>query len=399
MSRIDRIAFEPNHTKDSTISNKETDIKLEDISILYSTEKTEDKRSSFENTFDKTEVKDSEHGKEFLDSLITNKESLCKELGLTSEEYDSFACIALALASQETGMGEEKGYESENTGIGKFFRSIAKQIDVWTGGSSASSGLTQMKIYDFLNGNKLTDAQKEVLKNYGIKAKGVANNNLYSNPDKSAIATMVVLTSIAENYDDYKNVLSSEHEKIGNSIAEDPSKLEAIEEKGNELLDKVYNTYKNASDDQKIQIRQAFKDWLLAQNGSKIGDKKVDKQYNEELQLKELNELLANNSANYKLEEDSLHFIRYALTAEGNEMNMTEYCAYGWNKGTGASGMQLDRMLAEKIGTILYNPEDFDYDQFTTNVASLAEKYANQSVETGGIIAINNAFLEEDLIG
>ena len=60
-------------------------------------------------------------------------------------------------------------------------------------------------------------------------------------------------------------------------------------------------------------------------------------------------------------------------------MNMTEYCAYAWNKGTGTTGMQLDRLLADKIGTILSNPEDFDYDQFTVNVASLAEKYASQS--------------------
>ena len=61
-------------------------------------------------------------------------------------------------------------------------------------------------------------------------------------------------------------------------------------------------------------------------------------------------------------------------------MNHIEYMAYGWNKGTGATGMQLDRMLAEKVGTIMQNPEDLDYDQFTTNVATMAARYANQSV-------------------
>ena len=69
---------------------------------------------------------------------------------------------------------------------------------------------------------------------------------------------------------------------------------------------------------------------------------------------------------------------------------MTEYCAYGWNKGTTGTGMQLDRMLAEKIGTILSTPEDFDYDQFTVNVSTMAEKYANQSV-TDGLNTMNNA--------
>ena len=371
------------------------DIDLEDISILYTTEKVEKDRSTFSETFKEVSLNNSEEGEKFLSGLKENKDSLCEELGLTSEQYDSLACIALALASQETGMGEETGYDSENTGIGKFFRGIAKKFDVWRGGASASSGLTQMKIYDFLNSDKLTDEQKDILKSHGIEANSVSDDNLYNNPDKAAIATMVVLTSIYENYDNYKDVLKTEHEKIGESIAEDPSKLEEIEARGNELLDNIYEIYKGASDSQKIEIRETFKQWFLSTNGSKVGDKGVDDEYNEEVQLNKLNELLADNSADFKLEEDSLHFIRYALTAEGQEMNVAEYCAYGWNKGTGETGMQLDRMLAEKIGTILYNPEDFDYDQFTTNVSMLADKYAEQSIGSDGIEAINDSFIDE----
>lgn len=371
------------------------DIDLEDISILYTTEKVEKDRSTFSETFKEVSLNNSKEGEKFLSGLKENKDSLCEELGLTSEQYDSLACIALALASQETGMGEETGYDSENTGIGKFFRGIAKKFDVWRGGASASSGLTQMKIYDFLNSDKLTDEQKDILKSHGIEANSVSDDNLYNNPDKAAIATMVVLTSIYENYDDYKEVLSSEHQKIGESITDDPSELEGIEARGNELLDNIYEVYKGASDSQKIEIRETFKQWFLSTNGSKVGDKGVDDEYNEEVQLNKLNELLADNSADFKLEEDSLHFIRYALTAEGQEMNVAEYCAYGWNKGTGETGMQLDRMLAEKIGTILYNPEDFDYDQFTTNVAMLADKYAEQSIGSDGIEAINDSFIDE----
>ena len=371
------------------------DIDLEDISILYTTEKVEKDRSTFSETFKEVSLNNSEEGEKFLSGLKENKDSLCEELGLTSEQYDSLACIALALASQETGMGEETGYDSENTGIGKFFRGIAKKFDVWRGGASASSGLTQMKIYDFLNSDKLTDEQKDILKSHGIEANSVSDDNLYNNPDKAAIATMVVLTSIYENYDDYKEVLSSEHQKIGESITDDPSELEGIEARGNELLDNIYEVYKGASDSQKIEIRETFKQWFLSTNGSKVGDKGVDDEYNEEVQLNKLNELLADNSADFKLEEDSLHFIRYALTADGQEMNTAEYCAYGWNKGTGTTGMQLDRMLAEKIGTILYNPEDFDYDQFTTNVSMLADKYAELSVVSDVIEAINDSFIDE----
>lgn len=385
-------SYNPNEIK---TKYEKDDIDLEDISILYTTEKVEKDRTTFGESFNEVSLDSSEQGAKFLSGLKENKDSLCSELGITSEQYDSLACVALALASQETGMGEEKGYESENTGIGKFIRGIAKQIDVWRGGASASSGLTQMKIYDFLNGDKLTDEQKDILTRYGIEANGIAKDNLYANPDKAAIATMVVLTSIYENYDDYKEVLSTEHQKIGESITDDPSKLAEIEARGNELLDDIYEVYKGASDSQKIEIRETFKQWLLSTNGSKIGDKGVDDEYNEEVQLNKLNELLANNSADFKLEEDSLHFIRYALTADGQEMNTAEYCAYGWNKGTGATGMQLDRMLAEKIGTILYNPEDFDYDQFTTNVSMLADKYAEQSIGSNGIETINDSFIDE----
>ena len=135
--------------------------------------------------------------------------------------------------------------------------------------------------------------------------------------------------------------------------------------------------------------------WLLAKNGSKTGDK-VDKGYNEEENLNKLNSILSNNSENFEpITEEELHFIRYALTAEGKEMSPVEYMAYGWNKGTEGTGMQLDRTLADKVGTILYNPEDFDYDQFTTNVATLAEKYANQSVGENSLDIMNDALLDD----
>lgn len=368
-----------NYNQDNIKTNYEqNDIKLEDISILYTTEKKEDDRSTFEETFNKVFANESEQGQEFLNGLIDNKSGLMKELGLTEDQYDSLACTALALASQETGMGEEDGYNSENNGLGKFFRGIMKQVDVWRGGSSASSGLTQMKIYDFLNDpSKLSEEQRNILKDYGITADGVSKNNLYENPDKAAIATMVVLKSITEKYDDYKEVLSTENKKLEDKLGltSDADK-EKVKAAGDEILAKISEVYENnGNDKKKSEIRTAFKDWLLAKNGS-TKEEKGDKDYNEEIQLEELNKLLGGNP---KLNASDLDTIRYALTTNGSEMNMTEYCAYGWNKGTGTTGMQLDRLLADKIGTILSNPEDFDYDQFTVNVATLAEKYASQS--------------------
>lgn len=373
---------EYNRNKDYSDFNN-TDINLEDISILYSTDKVESKRTTFENTFTEIETDDTADtdGEKFLEGLKENKTALIKDLGLSESEYNNLACIALALASQETGMGNEEGYKSENTGAGGFFRKIGKWFDVnLFGGSSASSGLTQMKIYDFINGDKLTQEQKDILKDYGIEAKGVATNNLYENPDKAAVATMVVLTSIYENYDEYKNVLSEEHTKLEDKLGlnTDEAKTEA-EKKGEEILNNFTNLYNNISDpEEKSKTREALKDWLMASNGTKKDDKGVDQKYNEELCLEALNKHLENNSADFTLKAEDLDYIRYELTTQAAAMNEKEYCAYAWNKGTGETGMQLDRLLADTVGTILKNPEDFDYDQFTVNVATLAQKYAEQ---------------------
>ena len=350
------------------------DIELEEISILYTTEKQEDERSTFNETFDKVSVSENEQGENFLNGLIDNKETLMEDLNLTDDQYDSLACIALALASQETGMGVETGYNEENNGLGGAWRKFAKWADTtFFGGGSASSGLTQMKVYDFIQQGGET---AKLLEKYGITADGVATNNLYDNPDKAAIATMVVLKSITENYDEYQNVLSTEHSNLEKEldISSQSQKDEAIA-KGNEIISDISSFYTNAPDEKKAEIRTTFKQWLLSKNDSQKGDK-VEDLYNEEVQLEKLNKLFGGNPT---LKSEDLDYIRYSLTENGSEMNMTEYCAYAWNKGTGETGMQLDRLLADKIGTILSNPEDFDYDQFTVNVSTLAFMYANQS--------------------
>ena len=110
--------------------------------------------------------------------------------------------------------------------------------------------------------------------------------------------------------------------------------------------------------------------------------------------MNKLNKLIKKEGSDLKLSQSDLNYIRYALTDEGQEMTMTEFLAYGWNKGTGTSGMALDRIIADKIGIILSNPEDFDYDQFTVNVSTLAEMYAEQSIEIDGKYAVNSGFFD-----
>lgn len=372
-------------------------INLQDISVFYTTEKTEEKRGSYSETFKETPVELSKDGQKFLSGLVSNKDFLCERLGISEEQYDSFSCMALALASQETGMGEENGYVGENTGFGKTKRSFMKWVDVtFRGGGSSSSGVTQMKINDFMNKDKLTSEEKALLKELGVETKGKNGNNLFENPDKAAVATVVVLNSIAQNYDDYKAMLESEHSRIASELAPlTDSEIMGIAE---DIMNETENVYKNAPEEAQSEIRNAFKNWLLAQNDTVKGQKKVDEQYNEEVQLEKLNELLEQNGAS-PLKQEDLNYIRYYLTSENMEMSMSQYCAYGWNKGTSGTGMQLDRVLSDKIGTILANPEDFDYDQFTVNVTSLAKLYAQQSVLEATDDVLNNPFSDYEFFG
>ena len=351
---------------------REKDIDLEDISILYTTSQQEEYRSTFDDTFGETSLNEAADGAKYLQSLIDNKAELAADLGLDEEQYDELACIALALASQETGMGFEDGYVSENTGFGLGWRKFSKWAHVtFFGGESASSGLTQMKIYDFMNTDKLTQEQKDIIAKYGISAKGIATNNLYSEPDKAAIATMVVLKSLADKYPEYLDKLATEHSNI---VFNDNLTDEQRIQKGDEILADISAIYENADDDTKVQIRSKLKRWLES-----LPDEK-DKNWNEAEQLKILNGYLASGNPPMTLEQSDLNYIRYTLSAPNKEMTKTEFCAYTWLNEI-SYAMKFDRMLSEKIGTILSNPEDLDYDQYSVNVSTLAEMYKNQSVD------------------
>ncbi len=364
----------------TTVPRQENDdIELENISILYTTEKQEDERTTFSQTFSEKNIEETEFGEAFLNGLIDNKDDLSSRLGLSSEEYDKLACISLALASQETGFGEEDGFKSENEGLGHFVRSFLKKIHSIFGGGSSSSGLTQIKINDFLNGDVLTDEQKQVLNDFGVESTGVSKNNLYSEPDKSAIATMVVLTALFDNYDNYVDKLEKENQNISKQLNDGLSDEQKYQ-KGLDVLNNIKDVYDTSTNEEKEEIRTTFKQWMLSQNGSVKGDK-IEEDYNEEIQLNKLNELLSEKNPEIKILQSDLDYIRYFLTADGQEMTKTQYCAYAWNKGTEETGMQLDRLLADKIGTILTDPESFDYDQFTVNVTRLAEKYEAQALK------------------
>ena len=248
---------------------QEINIKPENIDSVYATEKLEQDRTKFNESFFELPLnnENAQGAKAFYSGLINNKESLCQDLNLTSEEYDALSCVAMALASQETGMGFEERYDKENNGsivdIGRDIGIIFKNLIGKKG--SASSGLTQMKVYDLVSGQ---DGKIKVLfEKYGIKAKNKISNNLYENPDKAAAATMIMLSELAdENYNQYKSILSNSHNEIRGNLDPTLSDEECINI-GLEILTAIQDAYKDMRPSKQEKLRNGFKDWLLSYNG------------------------------------------------------------------------------------------------------------------------------------
>lgn len=386
-----------NSTSNNNVQN------LEKIKKIYTTELSEAQRSTFDFTFNEVELgqgkSDDEiynKAQEYYDALLSHKEILVEKLGITSEQYDAFSCIALSLASQETGFGYEVGYEEENNGgFDDFLRNTATWIRDWFGGGSASSGLTQMRLNDFIDGGQLSESEKAALELVGAK-KGFLNygNNLYDNPSAAAGATIVVLKSIWDEYEEFKTKLNTEHEKIGERLTENDIDADRALQEGSKIIDTICDIYNNEDDSHKqAEIRHAFYYWVSSVDGSKIGDKIKDgDNYNEEANFNKMIRIFEQYGCNIELDENSLDCIRYAMTDTlGNSeyfMNEHEYCAYAWNNGIGTNTSdKIDRIISANIRTMLVDPEDFDYDYFTSNVSALAYRYAAQFMQTDALNA------------
>ena len=197
------------------------------------------------------------------------------------------------------------------------------------------------------------------------------------------------MSDLLDKYDDFTNHINDEHERIGKEISSNPKALKLAKEKGTEVIDTISKSFGKLSQQDQKELRETLQQVLLSENNSKIGDD-VDDDYNEEVQINKLNSLLEKNNIDVEFNSTVLNQVRYALTDKGSEMNETEFLAYAWNKGLGESGMKIDRILTAKVGTIFASEDSYDLKQFESNVANLAEKYANQSVGEDGLTHINN---------
>ena len=389
-------------------------VNIDGIDNLYLTSQTEEERTTFSETFpeenqysthissQQASAKRQIDAHEFWDALCDFREdnpkkgvtSLRDRLELSDDEYDSLACIALGIATQETGMGWENEYKNEQDGLDGLIRKLGI---IGIGEHSASSGMTQIKIYDQIK--ELDTWDKGILSEYGIKTssgvfgKGFDNLN---DPKKSAVATMVVLKNIMDKYNEYQSNMNERHNEIAQEFEQKGLDPNSAQETGFNYMSQIYSHFQSATPDEQMQIKDSMAYLFLSdakyiENPSKQGMK-----YTEEYQLEKLNVALGKNG-NIPLE--AIDYIRLAMTSEDAQLDATEYCAYAWNKGVGATGMQPDRAIAEKMGIIFSNSEILGKNQYdyAANVVNFATRYANQT--TGGqdgYYAINDPLEKEE---
>lgn len=133
----------------------------------------------------------------FYNSLKLNKNSLMKDLSITSEEYDSYAALALKISKEESKCGKSLRYlfydfiERRKKG----FEILSYIRNKKSGDPSLSLGMTRFKI------SKATAEEKALFSKYGITFEN--NNSNIIEPEKSAVATIIHLSKLAKGYSPY----------------------------------------------------------------------------------------------------------------------------------------------------------------------------------------------------
>lgn len=123
--------------------------------------------------------------KDFAQSIVNNKKQLQQKFGLTSDEYNHLAELALGIAEQESKFGTSSRYKTKDA-IPDWMLSIIKYVSRGNSGAR-SRGYTQIK-----NKSDIKELQ-EIYKQLGI------NNETIGKADKSAIATIARLAYMYNN--------------------------------------------------------------------------------------------------------------------------------------------------------------------------------------------------------
>ena len=133
-------------------------------------------------------------GKEMAETLSGKKSELMRTLGLDNDTYNELAHRVLGIAGQETHYGSPLAGMSIKNGNGGYWAKenmpwLVNAVKSLKGNTSYDSrGLTQLKLDSYTDEKTVS-----LLKKYNITPE-----NLHQ-PEKSAIATMIVLTCIYKN--------------------------------------------------------------------------------------------------------------------------------------------------------------------------------------------------------
>ncbi len=171
-----------------------------------------------------------ENAQKFLKALEQNKASLIHDLGITSEEYDSLASLAMGIAEQETHFipGGATHYLDTNGKSHGSRRAVAKQVANEVGYKILSKGVMQLRYSENFNANN--PKTKRLAEKYGIRSADDYANDM----EKSAIATILALS------DRLKVVKSSKWQNIlQNNNAQVADKSKQITE--NDLICLLWN--------------------------------------------------------------------------------------------------------------------------------------------------------------
>ena len=135
-----------------------------------------------------------ENAAKFQKSLVNNKEILMKTLNISEEKYERYKALAQAISVVETNAGNsnETKFLDKLENI-EFVNELAT-----TKYGPLSAGMTQIKA------SILSNKEKDILGELGVTTSDV--NNL-DEPEKSAIATVVHLNRLEQ---DYKKYLSND---------------------------------------------------------------------------------------------------------------------------------------------------------------------------------------------
>ena len=155
-----------------------------------------------------------QNAKEFIGALTRNKEALMKELNIDSDTYDMLAHTAIGIANTETRFGDtaDRIYKAYRELYIRYERLVTTDI---TRPMHFSRGMTNLKYTLHAD-----DKTQPFIKGHMLKF-GIFDEYQLKSPDKSAIATIILLSNFNNRLNDkFAEGFMQSQEKYGTTRTE-----------------------------------------------------------------------------------------------------------------------------------------------------------------------------------